>query len=327
VSERLARLGDEDLSFADFLRRDCSDLSHDQRASVTAYVEGFDAADPEVVSAVWLRESDRETGQAEGARRVRNGYDQVFDYFTTQTAGRSFDIRLERPVTSIRWGRHRVELETAGGAACEASVARAAIITLPLGVLQAPPGTSGAVRFLPDVTEKRAVWDELRMGHVVKLVVLFRTPFWAKRGFADLTFLHTPASPFVAWWTALPSQAPLLTGWSGGPRVLQLSGLSPAATLDAGLAALAESFQIRQNELRQSVERWEVFDWQADPFSRGAYAYVPAGGLDLPERLGAPVDDTLFFAGEATHATLTGTVAGAIASGTRAAAEVMTALG
>lgn len=68
-----------------------------------------------------------------------------------------------------------------------------------------------------------------------------------------------------------------------------------------------------------------VHDWQADPYSRGAYSYVLAGGAEQAQRqLAAPLADTLFFAGEATnfrghHAT----VHGAMASGRRAAAEIL----
>ena len=49
------------------------------------------------------------------------------------------------------------------------------------------------------------------------------------------------------------------------------------------------------------------------------------GGLDAPARLAEPVEDTLFFAGEATHDRLSGTVAGAMASGYRAAEDVLRA--
>ena len=66
-----------------------------------------------------------------------------------------------------------------------------------------------------------------------------------------------------------------------------------------------------------------MFDWQSDRFARGAYSYVAVGGLDAPARLAEPVEDTLFFAGEATHDRLSGTVAGAMASGYRAAEEVL----
>ena len=68
-------------------------------------------------------------------------------------------------------------------------------------------------------------------------------------------------------------------------------------------------------------------DWQADPFSRGAYSYAAVGGSVAGEELGAPLDGTLFFAGEATESDgQNATVHGAIASGKRAAREVLVSL-
>jgi monoamine oxidase len=67
-----------------------------------------------------------------------------------------------------------------------------------------------------------------------------------------------------------------------------------------------------------------MHDWQADPFSRGAYSYAAVGGIDAARRLGAPVANTLYFAGEATNGDgYNGTVHGAIATGIRAAREVL----
>jgi len=76
------------------------------------------------------------------------------------------------------------------------------------------------------------------------------------------------------------------------------------------------------------VEAWleaaYFHDWQTDPFSRGAYSYGKVGANEAQQRLAAPVARTLFFAGEATDRTgNNGTVHGAIASGLRAAAEIL----
>jgi monoamine oxidase len=65
-----------------------------------------------------------------------------------------------------------------------------------------------------------------------------------------------------------------------------------------------------------------VFDWPADPYARGAYSYVPAGATGVARQLAEPVEDTLFFAGEATDEKFAGTTAGALASGRRAADAV-----
>jgi hypothetical protein len=44
---------------------------------------------------------------------------------------------------------------------------------------------------------------------------------------------------------------------------------------------------------------WRAHNWMADPYSMGAYSYVRIGGLDTQKRFGEPVEDTLYFAGEA----------------------------
>ena len=68
-----------------------------------------------------------------------------------------------------------------------------------------------------------------------------------------------------------------------------------------------------------------VHDWQRDPFARGAYSYLRVGGEGAREDLAAPIAATVFFAGEATDAEESGTVAGALRSGARAAQQVLEA--
>lgn len=72
------------------------------------------------------------------------------------------------------------------------------------------------------------------------------------------------------------------------------------------------------------LEAFYTHNWQADKFSTGAYSYIPVGGIDASEALARPIEDTLFFAGEATNTEgHQGTVHGAIATGLRAAREII----
>jgi len=81
---------------------------------------------------------------------------------------------------------------------------------------------------------------------------------------------------------------------------------------------------IATEELEPLLEAAYFHDWQSDPFSRGAYSYGKVGADGAQEALGRPVEKTLFFAGEATDTTgRNGTVDGAVASGRRAAAEIL----
>jgi monoamine oxidase len=71
-----------------------------------------------------------------------------------------------------------------------------------------------------------------------------------------------------------------------------------------------------------------VHNWQRDPFALGAYTYVTSGNSNARKDLAQPLEETLFFAGEATDSQgESATVTGALRSGLRAAAEINSILG
>lgn len=103
---------------------------------------------------------------------------------------------------------------------------------------------------------------------------------------------------------------------------------SPEAVVDAASAALARHTGLPRRAIASMIEQTWMHDWEHDPYSRGAYSYQMVGGSDAPAELAKPIRGTLFFAGEASEASGgTGTVHGAIATGTRAAKQVLRALG
>jgi monoamine oxidase len=145
----------------------------------------------------------------------------------------------------------------------------------------------------------------------------FREAFWEKQH-PGVAFFHAPDAPFPTLWTPLPMHAPLLTCWAGGPKAAKLTGSSEKRLLKQALASV---HAILRTDDEPSA--FLIHDWQADPFARGAYSYVKVGGTGAREELAAPLEDTLYFAGEATDTEQSGTVGGALASGQRAAREVL----
>jgi monoamine oxidase len=92
--------------------------------------------------------------------------------------------------------------------------------------------------------------------------------------------------------------------------------------VDRGLTTLNRLLAVSLPTLEERLEGAYFHDWQCDPFSRGAYSYGKVGADGAQEELAKPVDQLLFFAGEATaSAGSNGTVHGAMASGYRAAKE------
>ncbi len=123
-----------------------------------------------------------------------------------------------------------------------------------------------------------------------------------------------------------PLRLPMLTAWAGGPRALALAGLTKPALKRAAVESLGEIFGRRASKILVLLEGFHAYDWASDPLSRGAYSYVTVGGARAG-RLARPIEKTLFFAGEATDTSgQASTVAGALASGQRAAKELLDAI-
>ncbi len=118
--------------------------------------------------------------------------------------------------------------------------------------------------------------------------------------------------------------APLLIAWLGGPRAALPADRTDADSIGQSIESPAHGLRITPKTVEGELESRHPHNWHADPFARGAYSYVRVGGLEAPRRLGAPVADTLFFAGEATVSDgHTGTVHGAMATGNRVADEII----
>ena len=322
-----------DQSFLDFLERKPGgrSLARD-RTLAREFVEGFHAADPAQLSERSLAnggvpEDDEERRQG----RVLDGYDRVPAALAARLGDR---VRLSRTVHRIEWEpgqvavHHRASSAHGDGASSQSIVARAAIITVPLAVFQQTNG-SAAITFAPDVAEARRAAGHLAMGAVVRVALAFSEPFWdsrkvrrksGTRSLAQLSFLHSTDAEIPVWWTASPLRAPLLIGWAGGPKAERLRAMAHGEVEDRAIRALARQFGIARAKVQALLVRCWHHDWGSDPFTLGAYSYAAVGGRLAAGRLARPIEDTLFFAGEAADTEgRTGTVHGAIGTGYRAA--------
>jgi monoamine oxidase len=326
VVKRMRLERKRDVSFAQFLDRHAKDPKmHRARSLATQFIEGFNAARADRISVKGLlrAEDSPDAADVSQAYRIFAGYDSIPKWLRSQLDPKFAAVRLNTPVRTIRWRRGFVEVTSLRGK----WTASRAIITLPLGVLKLPPRHPNAVIFRPSVREKAHAIENLEMGGVVRVVMRFRQRFWTDYGLAKMSFLHSVETPFRTWWAPTPSEAPLLTGWAGGGQALPFMGQERKFIENAALFSLSRIFQINGRGMADLVERVYFHDWQNDPFAYGAYSYVPVGGLDAPEQLARPVEETLFSAGEATDTSgNTGTVNGALTTGRRAAQEVLRAM-
>ncbi|HEY8133747.1 MAG TPA: NAD(P)/FAD-dependent oxidoreductase [Thermoanaerobaculia bacterium] len=305
--------GAHDISFAEFLDRQ-RNLSPRSRKLALAFVEGYYASHADRISAASLRVSGGEEEERKQFR-IANGYDAVLQWLRAGIDPQHSEMRLGTEVTEVRWKRGKVVVQTRGGEVFRAS---AAVITIPLGVWKSPDG----ITFEPALRDKQRAIEKLEVGHVVKIVFRFRARFWEEDG-RPRNFVHAADRLMPTWWTTAPVRAPLLTGWAGGQGADALLAEGTAAIPDLALDSLATTFGRKRREIESLVDSVHLHDWQADPFSRGAYSYTGVGGQRAHAALAKSVAGTLFFAGEATSSDETGTVSGAIVTGKRAAKQLL----
>jgi monoamine oxidase len=319
------RSSNGDVSVDDYLRRFEADGTM-QKAAVAArmFVEGFDAADPAIASARAIADEWR-SGVDFASARPRGGYGPMFDHLREECIAAGVRLQLSSIVRRITWGDGSVSVDIHGGAKDRQTVrARAAIVTLPVGVLR-HRGDDTEVVFQPELpATKRTALASIEMGHAVRVVLKFRTPFWERVSdgrYRNAGFFRCVGQPFPTYWTQSPLHSQLMVAWVGGPKAAALGAAEPDERFDRALHGLEVLFG-DPALVRAEFEQGFTHDWGRDPFSRGAYSYVAR------DMLAAPVADMLFFAGEATaNDGQGGTVNGALETGERAAREAMVALG
>jgi monoamine oxidase len=320
--------GDE--SVDRYLRRYAGDESMRETAEAARdFVEGFEAADPAIASARAIAD-EWKSGVDSTSARPLGGYRPMFEWLRDACARAGVDMRLSTIVRRFSWRRGTVAVDVTSGSGEALTIrARAAVVTLPVSILR-QGGDENEVVFSPDLPEsKRKALRSIEMGHVVKVVLQFHTAFWEQLDAAryrDGAFFRRERQSFGAYWTQVPVRSELIVAWAGGPKAIALGGESQAELIDRALTGFGALFD--EPELaRKEFEGGVMHDWTRDPFARGAYSYVAVGGGGAREALSEPLDDALFFAGEATSSNgHGGTVNGALETGERAAREAADAL-
>jgi len=330
-----------DQSFLDFLEDCCRKLKNGHRQEeakkwALGYVSGFNAADPALVGVHWLVKGMRAEEKIQGDRvfRAQHGYADLLNIFQAELNDSGVVVQKSTVVEGIQWQRGQVEIIARGPDGAASLSAPRVLITVPLGVLQARAEDNGAIRFSPDLPRaKQEAISNIMMGKVIRVTLRFRRRFWEdlprsqktnSKTMDKMSFLLSHDDWFPTWWTMAPEKLPLLTGWAPFQCAERLSGQNPSFVVERALQSLHRLLGPSVQELETLLDHAYCHDWQNDPFSRGAYSYGKVGGDGMEEALAKPVDNTLFFAGEATDTGgHNGTVHGAMATGKRAAAEIL----
>jgi monoamine oxidase len=300
------------------------------KASFLAFVEGFHSADALQISEKGLAESEQtdedELNQTQ-MFRIPGGYDQLVQSVLHSFPPDQEILRLNTLVKKIKWSKGAVAItaKSPTGAALPEFRSKAVVITVPLGVLKAPPTAQAAFEFDPEPPQLADSLAGMKMGDVQRITFRFRTRFWDELSKEPVGFLHTgPEKYFPTWWTLMPMRTPLLVAWQGGPKANELAQWNEEERVKTALTTLSEMTGKSMSFLSENLHGWATHNWTMDPYFLGAYSYIVVDGLERSHRFTKPIANTIYFAGEATAASsLRGTVNGAFESGVRAAQQLL----
>ncbi len=240
---------------------------------------------------------------------IPRGYGTLLAHYA-----KGVDVRLNTPVTRIRWGGRGVAAETDAGLVS----ARVAVVALPSSII-----SEGSVIFSPHLpVEVLQAHHDLPLGILDKIALRFRKNVFPSetteflkmkrddgRGLAYLT-RHWDSNVCIAF-------AP-------GRLARELEAAGEAAAIEHALGGLTAMLG---GDVRKQFDRGAATAWAADPFARGSYSHCVPGRYGARAVLTRAVGGRIVFAGEHTEQSAYGTLHGAHLSGIRAAAEARRLLG
>jgi monoamine oxidase len=240
-----------------------------------------------------------------------SGYDTIARRLST-----GLELHLNQVVQRIDYGDRGVRVITDR----QEWAGIAAIVTLPIGVLQ-----SGRVAFSPPLPQPhQTAINRLGMGILNKTYLEFPRAFWP----SEPDWLGYASEPPGHWseWVNIQraTDRPILLGFNAGRQGLELEAASDDQTVASALKVLRRMFG---KAVPDPTAAW-VTRWGRDPFAGGSYSFLRVGATPADRsQLAKPVGDRLFLAGEATSRRHAATVHGAYQSGQRAADQVMAIYG
>src|SRR5215469_12702740 len=239
--------------------------------------------------------------------RLAEGYGRLF-----QTLAEGLPVAHESAVSRIDHGGSAIRLEMARGTVAASRV----IVTVPTSII-----AQEVIRFDPALPDKLAAAAGLPLGVDNKLFISLEgaLPGVERGGY----LVGSTTSRETMSYQVRPLDRPAIYCFFGGRFAAALEREGQAAMFDF---AVGELTRLLGSEVRERMAPLASTAWQTDPWSRGSYSYALPGHADDRAVLAAPVDDRLFFAGEACSPNFFSTAHGAWLSGINAAEAALASL-
>jgi len=234
------------------------------------------------------------------------------------------DISFNSRVNSINYAGEKIIVSGVGSTSGEpfSEEVDKVIVTVPIPILK-----TGGITFSPGVpSSKTAALSRMDMDPMFRVLLDFKANFWGTT--SGFLYGGVDGPEYFNSGVGRSDVNRTMSVTIGGSKAAEFSLLGKSAipvllaeldTIYDGKATLYIRKDFEDNDIAI------IQDWSLEPFIMGGVSYVKPGGTNQDRiDLSAPIDNKLFFAGEATDVNgEAGTVNGALLSGERAAQEVI----
>jgi monoamine oxidase len=194
-------------------------------------------------------------------------------------------------------------------------LARAVIVTLPSSLI-----AEQSDLFLPALPQKTAAAAGLPLGLADKLFLSLEDADEFER---ESRAFGKANSTATAAYQFRPFGRPMIEAYFGGAFAAELETGGETAFFDFAVSELVGLFG---SDFSRRVKPLGIHCWGSDPLARGSYSFALPGQADCRAVLAEPVEDRLFFAGEACSQNDYSTAHGAFLTGVAAAEQAIAAL-
>jgi monoamine oxidase len=233
------------------------------------------------------------------------------------------DVQTNSEVKEIDYNGDKVLVsgQRTGGESFSIEAERV-IVTVPVSILK-----SGSIAFTPGLpSAKTSALSKMEMDAAMRVVLDFKANFWGET--SGFLYGGVDGPEYFNSGSGRSELYRTLSITVGGAKAAELSALGKGSIpilldeLDSIFSGKA-TLNVRKDSNDNTIAI--IQDWTLEPFIKGGSAYLKAGGTNQDRvNLATPVNNKLFFAGEATDVNGEyGTINGALLSGERAAKEVL----
>ncbi len=235
--------------------------------------------------------------------RVRRGYGALIEAY-----GAPCKVSFNTQATLIDHSGARIKIETSRGTLTAGKV----IVTAPTNLI-----ANESICFHPALPAKVDAAANLPLGLDDKTMLALDGPHGLpKDGSLRAATMRTAMGTFHL----RPFGQNCIEGFFGGTFARELEDAGEGALI---AASIDEIVAILGNDYRKKLRPLGESRWAHDPFAHGSYSHALPGHADKRAVLAKPVDERLFFAGEATSPHFFSTAHGAQETGVRAAREIL----